>query len=109
MPIPSVKDPATIVNVFRNVSALGLPRGILVGVPIPEEHELDPKTSWALIERALAEAKEAGISGPEVTPFILETLARETHGESVPDNLALLESNAIVAVEIAKAFQQRLV
>ena len=109
LPIPSVKDPATIVNVFRNVSALGLPQGILVGVPIPEEHELDPKTSWAIIDRALAEAKETGISGPEVTPFILETVAREAHGESVPANLALLENNAIVAVEIAKAFQQRLV
>lgn len=109
LPIPSVKDPATIVSVFRNASTLGLPQGILVGVPIPEEHELDPKTSWAIIDRALAEAKETGISGPEVTPFILETVARETHGESVPANLALLENNAIVAVEIAKAFQQRLV
>ena len=103
LPIPSVEDPETIVSVFENASALGLPQGILVGVPIPEE------TSWALIDRALAEAKEAGINGPEVTPFILELVARETHGESVPANLALLENNAAVAVEIAKRFQQRLV
>ena len=81
----------------------------MVGVPIPEEYALDPETSWALIDRALAEAKEAGVNGPKVTPFILELVARETHGESVPANLALLENNARVAVEIAKRFQQRLV
>ena len=109
LPIPSVEDPETIVSVFENTSALGLPQGILVGVPIPEEYALDPETSWALIDRALAEAKEAGVNGPKVTPFILELVARETHGESVPANLALLENNARVAVDIAKRFQQRLV
>ena len=107
--IPSVEDPETIVSVYENASALGLPQGILVGVPIPEEHALDPETSWALIDHALVEAKETGINGPEVTPFILEAIARETHGESVPANLALLENNAGVAVEIARRFQQRLV
>ena len=109
LPIPSVEDPETIVSVYENTSALGLPQGILVGVPIPEEYALDPETSWALIDRALVEAKEAGVNGPEVTPFILELVARETHGESVPANLALLENNAEVAVEIAKRFQQQLV
>tara|TARA_B100000902_G_C27300545_1_gene912523 strand:- start:384 stop:1301 length:918 start_codon:yes stop_codon:yes gene_type:complete len=104
--IPPVRDAATIVSVFENISALALPQGILVGVPIPEEHELDPEKSWELIDRALAEAKEAGIRGPDVTPFILETVAKETQGESIPANLALLENNAKVAVEIAKEFQR---
>ncbi len=106
LPIPPVRDTATIVSVFENISALALPQGILVGVPIPEEHELDPEKSWELIDRALAEAKEAGIRGPDVTPFILETVAKETQGESIPANLALLENNAKVAVEIAKEFQR---
>ncbi len=106
LPIPPVRDAATIVSVFTNASALALPQGILVGVPIPEEHELDPEKGWELIDRALAEAKEAGIRGPDVTPFILETVAKETQGESIPANLALLENNAKVAVEIAKEFQQ---
>lgn len=106
LPIPPVRDAATIVSVFENVSALALPQGILVGVPIPEEHELDPEKGWELIGRALAEAKEAGVRGPDVTPFILETVAKETQGESIPANLALLENNAKVAVEIAKEFQQ---
>jgi len=106
LPIPPVRDAATIVSVFTNASALALPQGILVGVPIPEEHELDPEKGWELIDRALAEAKEAGIRGPDVTPFILETVAKETQGESIPANLALLENNAKVAVEIAKEFQR---
>ena len=106
LPIPPVRDAATIVSVFENASALALPQGILVGVPIPEEHELDPEKGWELIDRALAEAKEAGIRGPDVTPFILETVAKETQGESIPANLALLENNAKVAVEIAKEFQR---
>ena len=35
LPIPSVKDPATIVNVLEMSSALGLPQGILGWCPHP--------------------------------------------------------------------------
>jgi len=106
LPIRRVEHAATIVKVFENASALDLPQGILVGVPIPEEHQLDPEKGWSLIDRALEEAKRIGLRGPGVTPFILKTLARETSGESIPANLALLENNARVSVEIAKEFQE---
>ncbi|MBG01450.1 MAG: pseudouridine-5'-phosphate glycosidase [Acidimicrobiaceae bacterium] len=106
LPITQVNNAETVVKVFRNASALGLPQGVLVGVPIPKEHQLDPESTWSLIDDTLAEAKKFGISGPGVTPFILEALAKSTKGESVPANLALLENNARAAVEIAKQFQQ---
>ncbi|MEC8974705.1 MAG: pseudouridine-5'-phosphate glycosidase [Actinomycetota bacterium] len=105
LPVKPVKDADTIVRAFENASALELPQGILIGVPIPKDHQLDPETSWPLIDQALTEAKKIGIRGPDVTPFILEILAKETGGESVPANLALLENNAKVSVEIAKKFQ----
>ena len=77
--------------------------GVLVAVPIPEDDELDPEALDAAVHEALAEASDAGMTGPEVTPFVLARIAGATEGRSVPANLALAEHNAGVAAEIAVA------
>jgi pseudouridine-5'-phosphate glycosidase len=38
-----------------------------------------------------------------VTPFVLEAIGVATDGRSIPANLALAESNATVAAEVAGA------
>ena len=106
LPITQVNNAETVVKIYRSAAALGLPQGILVGVPIPKEHQLDPESTWSLIDDTLNEAKNRGINGPDVTPFVLEALAKSTKGESVPANLALLENNTRVAIDIAKQFEQ---
>jgi pseudouridine-5'-phosphate glycosidase len=77
--------------------------GMLVAVPIPEADELDAAMLDAVLERALADAAEAGIIGAAVTPFVLGRIGEATAGRSVPANLALAEHNASVAAEIAVA------
>ena len=59
-----------------------------------------------MIEEAVAEAKRLGISGKEVTPFLLAKLATVTKGRSLKANIALVKHNAHVAAEIAKAFKK---
>jgi pseudouridine-5'-phosphate glycosidase len=48
-------------------------------------------------------AAEGGVRGKAVTPFLLSCLAERTAGASLEANLALLESNARLAGEVATA------
>jgi pseudouridine-5'-phosphate glycosidase len=81
--------------------------GVLLAVPIPAADELDPVALGAALDQALAAADAAGVTGPGVTPFVLERIGAETAGSSVPANLALAENNAAVAAQVAIALAAR--
>lgn len=93
---------AAIVDAKRQ---LGLEGGVLIAVPVPVELELDPAVSEAAIQTALHEAETQGIRGKAITPFLLARVSELTGGESRRANIALLENNARVAAEIAKALK----
>ncbi len=88
---------------FRSAAAVGHPGGMLVANPIPATDELDAGRINAALDDALAEVARRGLRGPAVTPVVLSAIAAATDGDSVPANLALAESNAEVATEIASA------
>ena len=73
--------------------------GLLVGRP-PDEplDDVEP-----LIERALAAARDQGIAGQAVTPFVLSYLHRESGGRTQRANKDLIAQNAQLAGEIAVA------
>jgi pseudouridine-5'-phosphate glycosidase len=77
--------------------------GVLVGNPIPAEHELPADVEREAIAAALAQAAAAGVAGRDVTPFLLERLRHVTAGRSVTANVALLRNNARLAGRIAAA------
>jgi pseudouridine-5'-phosphate glycosidase len=77
--------------------------GVLVANPVPEESALPRDEMESVIERSLAAAREAGVTGKDVTPFLLSRLAGETSGKSLVANRALVVSNAAVAARIAVA------
>ena len=83
--------------------ALGTPGAVLVCVPPPAEDALAPAEIERAIHTALDEAAERGITGKEVTPFLLAAVADRTGGRSLEANVALLLNNARVAAEIAVA------
>ena len=56
-----------------------------------------------IIEKALAEAEEAKISGAGVTPFLLNRVSVLSGKSSLKANLALLRNNAKIAAQIAAA------
>ena len=85
---------------------LGTGGGVLVGVPPPAGQTLESARVEAVLADALAEAERRRLRGPEVTPFLLAAVAERTNGESVEANLALLENNARVGAEIARALCQ---
>ncbi len=98
-----VESAQEVAEVARMRGRLGLGGATLVCVPVPAEAALSTKEVSQAIENALTEATRQGIKGREVTPFLLSNLATTTGGGSLAANRALLENNAGVAADIARA------
>jgi len=101
--LESAKD---VVNIYQTMRELyPHPTGILVANPVPEKDEIPFAEIEKYISAAIAEAKTKNITGKELTPFLLATLAEKTKGQSVQSNLALLKNNVIIGAQIAKELQ----
>ena len=79
------------------------PGGLVLAVPPPEESALTREELGRLVDGALAEAEESGVSGAAATPFLLARVAASSSGRSVAVNVALLANNAAVAGRVARA------
>lgn len=88
-------------SIIRSHSAM------LVVNPIPSLHSIPEMEMDAHILSAISYAKELGISGKALTPFLLDYLAGSTNGVSIRANLALLKNNALLAAQIAKALKEQ--
>ena len=55
----------------------------------------------AVIDRALAQADEAGVKGKDITPFLLAHIVELTGGDSLKTNIQLAFNNARAAAQIA--------
>jgi pseudouridine-5'-phosphate glycosidase len=96
-----VGDAAEAGRLARAHLDLALGSGMLVCVPVPEEAALSRGEAAEAIDRAVADAHEAGISGPDLTPWLLARVAELTAGAAVIANTALIVNNARVAAEVA--------
>ena len=101
-----VENGAEAATIARSRDELKLQNAILVTVPVPTEFELDRGEVEALLAEALKLADERGIIGKEITPFLLSQLSERSKGKTLAANIALLENNARVAGEIAKALSE---
>jgi pseudouridine-5'-phosphate glycosidase len=57
-----------------------------------------------LLASGLAAVESDGIHGKDVTPYLLDWFHRESAGESLRANVALVRSNARLAAEVASAY-----
>lgn len=96
-----VDSAAEVAGIFRAQQALGLKSALLVTAPVPRESEVSAEVLQRVLNNALAEAEAKGISGPELTPFLLSQMAALSGGETLRANIALLQNNARIAAEIA--------
>ncbi|MBL8790368.1 MAG: pseudouridine-5'-phosphate glycosidase [Rhizobiales bacterium] len=87
--------------------SLGLKGGVVVANPISPADEIPASEITPHINRALAEAKEQGVAGKQVTPFLLKRITEITEGRSLKANIALVMNNARVAAAIAVAYARR--
>jgi pseudouridine-5'-phosphate glycosidase len=96
-----VDDASEIARAFEAKQAMQLAGGMLVGVPIPEEHALASDEIDAVIVDAIAEMEQQGVSGKDATPFLLGRIVEQTGGRSLDANIGLILNNARIAAEIA--------
>lgn len=76
-------SPKEAAEMIRISNDLNLNSGILIGVPIPIEYAMDSNEMNIVIENALKDAEVKGISGKEVTPFLLSAISTITKGKSL--------------------------
>ncbi|WP_461415076.1 pseudouridine-5'-phosphate glycosidase [Gemmatimonas sp.] len=95
--------PAAVARAWKAHRALGRTSAMLVVQPPPAEHAVPVDVVEQATAAALAAARDAGIRGAAVTPFLLADIQQRTNGRSVQANLALLEHNARLAGQIAAA------
>ena len=102
--VPQRSDSAAeIARIAHAHWALGERSAVLVVQPPPADTALDRAMVDAAVQGAVRDADAAGITGPALTPFLLGAVLAATGGRSLPANLALLESNAGLAADIAVA------
>jgi len=94
-------DIKLLANGFVKHRSLGFSSGMLVVNPPPKENEIGNKVVSGYIENALRRAKELGVSGKNLTPFLLHEVYKESNGESLKTNIALALSNIKLGAEIA--------
>jgi pseudouridine-5'-phosphate glycosidase len=99
-------DVDDIANAYIYNEKLNLKSSILVVNPISKDDEIPFEQVSEIIDKAIFELEENGISGKEVTPFLLERLSKLSSGKTLNANKSLIYNNVAVASKIANAISK---
>jgi pseudouridine-5'-phosphate glycosidase len=97
-------SPEEIAAVMAARDRLGDESALLIANPLPPDKQLDPALHDRVLAGALAAAREAGVRGKGVTPFLLDYVQQATGGTSVDVNLDVAGGNIVLAGQIATAW-----
>ena len=95
--------PEEIAACFRASLSLEVPGGMLIANPIPEAYSMPKEEIDRAIEGALRDAAAQGVTGKQVTPFLLSRVKELTEGRSLDANIQLVFHNVRLAARIAAA------
>jgi pseudouridine-5'-phosphate glycosidase len=98
-----VESAEDVTRIYRAQRELGIESALLVVVPVPAQFEVPAEELQIVLTTALEDAEWKGVVGPALTPFLLSQMAERSGGATLRANIALLENNARVAAEIARA------
>ena len=91
-----------IAKAFYAKQQLSLHGGMLVVNPVPSEYSMDKEFIDSNIDKALAEADKLGVTGKNITPFLLDKIQKLTEGKSLTANIQLVYNNVRLACAIAQ-------
>ncbi|MEU1133048.1 pseudouridine-5'-phosphate glycosidase [Streptomyces sp. NPDC005900] len=104
----TLDSPEEVADVMGAQDALGGPdAALIVANPVPSEEQLDPVLHARVLDEALRDCEERGITGQAITPFLLDQLTRRTRGASLEANLAAVRGNVRLAGRVAAAWAGR--
>jgi pseudouridine-5'-phosphate glycosidase len=98
-----VETPEEAGAIARAQVEIGKDGALLVCVPVPADSEVPADSLEETLAAALFEAERERISGRELTPFLLSRMSERSGGATLRANIALLENNARIAAQIARA------
>ncbi len=96
-------DPGHTAAILEAHWSTGMVTGVVVAVPVPAGSGADPAEVEAAIGDGIQTADRAGVSGRDVTPFLLAHVADATGGDTLGANVALVLNNAGVAARVSAA------
>ncbi len=102
--VDNVEELALLFHVHKSI---GLQSALLISQPPPIDLDIPPNTMESFVNKALEKAKSAEISGPAVTPYLLEQVNILSGGASLISNLGLLKQNARLAAKLAIAISSK--
>jgi pseudouridine-5'-phosphate glycosidase len=97
--VDSVEEAASIARAHWELGGGGI---LLARPPDESLDDVEP-----LIGHALRDARESGVSGKDVTPFVLSWLHEQSGGRTLAANRDLVVANAALAGEVALALGAR--
>ena len=100
----SVSDPGEVAAIMGARRSMQIPSGLIVAYPIPESDQLDPDLHDQVLQDGMQLATSRGVTGKDVTPFLLDHFHRSTHGASLVVDTQIILRNAELAAQIAVAF-----
>lgn len=68
---------------------IGMTSGMVFAVPVPEHQEAESKDITKATDQALKEANDRGITGRDITPFLLSRIAELTNNRSLTSSKQL--------------------
>ncbi len=103
----TAEDMNALADIVSAHFELGVPAGVLVCNPVPEDVAMSNRDVDELVQKAGAEAVAAGVKGAAITPYILGALNRLSNGKTSEVNLSLALNNGRVAAQLATLLASR--
>lgn len=91
-----------IANFIKARDTIGLQGGCLITNPVPKKNEIPITKIKPIIKKAILDGQNQGITGKDLTPFLLNKIFELTDGESLLTNIALIKNNAKIAAKLSK-------
>ncbi|NOX23293.1 MAG: pseudouridine-5'-phosphate glycosidase [Actinobacteria bacterium] len=98
--------PAGIAAMLDAHWGFGMNAGVVVANPISEDDALPLADVDRIVAEALVAAETQGVTGKDITPFLLAYLNDSSGGATLQANIALVLSNATLAAQIAAELSQ---
>jgi pseudouridine-5'-phosphate glycosidase len=100
----SAATPDEVAAIVRAARAHDVHQGALVVAnPLPPAEQLDPALHDRVLAEGLAGLSREGITGKDVTPYLLSHFHHATEGKSLDVNVRIILRNADLAARIAAA------
>lgn len=99
-------SPQELAKLLHAKWKLGLAGGVSIANPVPAAEEIPVERMQGVIDQALADARERGVLGKDITPYLLGRIVEITQGESLRTNIALVRNNARLGAALAVAYAE---